>query len=167
MKINPYYKYLSVEDKEHIEVVNYIKDKLPDVLAFHVPNESKKSKFECYKYSLMGALSGCPDFIFLFPKYVSNDSKEILFHGLAIELKAPEHNRVVKKGKNEGKIVKAVGKLSPEQEDVIQRLNLISYKAVACWGAVEAIKVINEYFKEYFELRKELKIRNYNFNLKK
>jgi hypothetical protein len=55
---NPFEKYLTFEDKEHIRVVNYIKDKLPDILAFHVPNEGKKSAFERYKHSLMGALKG-------------------------------------------------------------------------------------------------------------
>ena len=61
---------------QYHEKVNYIKDKLPDVVAFHIPNESKKSAFERYKHSLMGALKGCPDFAFMFPKYKSIESKE-------------------------------------------------------------------------------------------
>lgn len=157
MKSNPFQKYLTQEDNEHIRVVNYIKDKLPNVVAFHIPNESKKSAFERYKHSLMGALKGCPDFAFMFPKYKSIDSKEILYNGLFIELKAPEHNRVVLKGDNAGKIVKTKGKLSPEQKVVLDKLNSIGYQAVCCFGSDEAIKVINDYFGDYLELKNKLK----------
>jgi hypothetical protein len=153
---NPFDKYITYEDREHIRVVNYIKDKLPDVVAFHIPNESKKSAFERYKHSLMGALKGCPDFAFMFPKYKSIESKELLYHGLFIELKSPEHNRVVLKGKDAGKIVKTKGKLSPEQKIVLDRLNNIGYQAVCCFGSEEAITIINDYFKDYFELKKKL-----------
>lgn len=151
---NNFDRYLSIEDIEHIRVVNYIKDKLPEVIAFHVPNEGAKSPFERYKYSLFGALKGCPDFLFLHPKYVSNTSKDVVYHGLGIELKAPEHKRIVEKGKNAGKIVKAKGKLSDAQAEVIKKMNERGYKAVCCFGADEAIAVIDEYFKDFFELKK-------------
>lgn len=157
---NPFYKYLSFEDRQHIEIVNYIKDKLPEVIAFHSPNESKKSAFERYKASLMGVMKGIPDFVFLHPKYKSYNSEEVLYHGLCIELKAPEHERVVQKGKKAGKVVKAIGKLSSEQEEILLKLNKFGFKAVCCYGAVEAINVINDYFKDYFELKKALKIRS-------
>ena len=84
-------------------------------------------------------------------------SKEILYNGLFIELKAPEHNRVVLKGDNAGKIVKTKGKLSPEQKVVLDRLNSIGYQAVCCFGSDEAIKVINDYFADYLELKNKLK----------
>lgn len=154
---NPFDKFITFEDREHIRVVNYIKDKLPDVVAFHIPNESKKSAFERYKHSLMGALKGCPDFAFMFPKYKSLDSKEILYHGLFIELKADEHSKVVLKGKDAGKIVKRKGKLSEEQKIVLEKLNNIGYQAVCCFGSDEAIKVINNYFADYLELKNKLK----------
>lgn len=157
---NPFEKYLTVEDREHIQVANYIKDMLPDVVAFHVPNEGKKSAFERYKHSLMGALRGCPDFVLLWPKYTSIHSTEILYHGLLIELKAPEHNRVVKRGKKAGKIVKSKGKLSPEQEAIINRLNQIKYLAVCCFGAYEAIQVIQSYFSDYLSVKRSLKKKN-------
>ena len=44
--MNNFNKFLSYEDKEHILVVNWLKENLPNVLAFHVPNEGKKSPFE-------------------------------------------------------------------------------------------------------------------------
>jgi len=152
---NKFDKYLTYEDREHIRVVNYIKDKLHDIICFHVPNEGKKSPFERYKHSIMGSLKGCPDFAFMFPKFIGN-SKEIMYHGLFIELKTPEHTRVVLKGENAGKLVKSKGKLSPSQENVIQLLNLTGYRAVCCFGADEAIKEIDCYFKDYFELKKKL-----------
>lgn len=147
---NPFYKYLTVEDVEHLKVVNFLKSDFPDVVAFHVPNSSKKKPFDLFKHSIMGILKGICDFIILHPKYKTifeNDkSKKILvYHGLAIELKAPEHNVIIKKGKNEGKIRKAIGKLSPEQKEIIEKLNKVRYKAVCCFGSDEAIKVIKEY----------------------
>jgi hypothetical protein len=154
---NPFYKFLSVEDKEHIRVVNFIKDKLPEVVAFHVPSESKRSAFERYKYSIMGNLKGLPDFVFLHPKYKSNLSQEVEYHGLLIELKAQEHEKVVKKGKDAGKIVKRKGKLSEEQAEVIKKLNNFGFKAVCCFGSDEAIKVIDEYFKDFYELQRIIK----------
>lgn len=149
-------KYLTVEDLEHIKVVNYIKDKLPEIIAFHIPNEGKKSYFERYKFAKMGIMKGVPDFIFLYPKYKSNLSKEILYHGLFIELKAPEHKKIVLKGKDAGKVVKRKGKLSEEQSMVLKKLNDLGYRAVCCYGFEEAVLEINNYFNDFFALRKEL-----------
>ena len=94
--------WLTHEDREHIEVVNWLKSNLPNVIAFHVPNEGKKTPFERYKASIMGILKGCPDFIILHPKHseIKKDAsqleyRELLYNGLMIELKAPERNRVV------------------------------------------------------------------------
>ena len=148
---NPYEKHLTFEDREHIRVVNYIKDKLHEVIAFHVPNEGLKSPFERYKHSLMGALKGCPDFVFLHPKFKPNEPIQVLYHGLTIELKVQEHKRIVMKGKDAGKIVKTKGVLSKEQAEVLERLNKNGYKALCCFGSDEAIAVINDYFKEYLE----------------
>lgn len=157
MRVNPFYKFLSAEDLEHIRVVNYIRDKLPEIVAFHVPMEGKKSSYERYRHSIMGNLKGIMDFVFLHPKYKSNLSTEVLYHGLVIELKAPEHNRVVKKGKDAGKIVKSIGKLSTEQAELIEKLNKMGFLAECCFGADEAIKIIDEYFKDFYELQKIIK----------
>ena len=153
---NPFERYLTFEDREHIRVVNYVRDRLPDIVAFHIPNEGKKSAFEQYKHRIMGALKGCPDFVFMSPKYKSISSKEVVYNGLFIELKAQEHKRIVMKGKDAGKIKKTKGKLSNEQKIVIDKLNQIGYKAVCCYGSDEAIKVIDDYFSDYYILRKEL-----------
>lgn len=152
--MNPFYKYLSEEDKHHIEVVGYIKDKLYEIVAFHPVNEGKRTNFERYKFSVMGGLAGIPDFLFLYPKY---ENEVLKYHGLAIELKAPEHNKVVLKGKNEGKIVKIKGSVSKEQKELIDKLNNIGYKSICCFGAEETIKEIKEYFKEYLENKEKTK----------
>jgi hypothetical protein len=151
--MNPFEKWLTYEDKEHVKVVNWLKQNLPNVISFHVPNEGRKSPFERYKASIMGLLKGCPDFIILHPKHSEpkkdnsgNVYKELIYNGLMIELKAPEHERVVKKGKNEGKFVKSKGKLSEEQKIVLEKLNKLKYKAICCFGADESIKEIKEYF---------------------
>jgi hypothetical protein len=151
--MNPFEKWLTYEDKEHVKVVNWLKQNLPNIISFHVPNEGRKSPFERYKASIMGLLKGCPDFIILHPKHSEpkkdnsgNLYKELIYNGLMIELKAPEHERVVKKGKNEGKFVKSKGKLSEEQKIVLEKLNKLKYKAICCFGADESIKEIKEYF---------------------
>lgn len=156
---NPFRKYLTIEDLEHIKVVDYIKENISEIIAFHVPNEGKKSNYERYKYSMMGALKGCPDFVFMFPKY-KKFSFIIEYYGLFIELKAPEHKRIVKKGIKAGKIVKSKGKLSDAQKDILTKLNKIGYKAVCCFGADEAINTINDYFKDYFEFKQKLNFNN-------
>lgn len=162
---NPYEKFLSVEDTEHVRVVNYVKDKLPDIICLHTPNEGGRSSYERFKISKMGIVTGFPDFAFFYPKYDNSTPKELMYHGLAIELKAPEHKRIVTKGVNSGKIVKAVGKLSDAQKDVIEKLNKSGYKAVCCFGYDEAIVVINEYFKDYLQEQKEIRLNR--FKMKK
>ncbi len=147
---NPYYKFLGFEDREHIKVVNFLESDFPDIVAFHVPNSSKKTPFDRYKHSIMGVLKGMLDFVILHPKYKNKiedgkTKKMLVYHGLVIELKAPEHEVVIKKGKRAGKIRKAVGVLSEEQKVIIDKLNKIKYKADCCWGADEAITVIKDY----------------------
>ncbi len=151
--LNPYFKYLGLEDKLHAELVEFINKEYPDVVYTHIPSEGKKSSFECYKHSIMGTKKGICDFVFLKPKYKfkiigEKKQKVLLYCGLILELKVPLHNRVVMKGKDAGKIVKSIGKLSPEQKEVIDQLNKEKYLAVCCFGNEEAKKVIIDYFKE-------------------
>lgn len=145
--------YLTVEDRHHVLVVGHLKTFYPNVLWTHAQNEGKKSAFERYKTSIMGQRAGWPDITILHPKYseVKKDPsgkeyRDLLYLGLLIELKAPEHDRVVKKGKDAGKIVKYKGKLSPEQAELLEKLNKAKYRAVCCFGAEEAIKEIDTYF---------------------
>ncbi len=148
-----FFKYLSKEDVLHAELVEFIDKNYPDVIYTHVPSEGKKSSYECYKHSIMGTKKGMCDFIFLKPKYKfkiigEKKQKVLVYCGLILELKVPLHNRVVMKGKDAGKIVKSIGKLSPEQKEVIEKLNKDKYLAIACFGNEEAKKIIIDYFKE-------------------
>lgn len=79
IKLNPFDKYLTKEDKLQNSVMNYIKLKYPKVLAAHIPNEGKRTPFERYKLKYLGAVSGMPDIMIFY-----QNSK---FCGLAIELK--------------------------------------------------------------------------------
>lgn len=151
--LSNFYKFLSGEDKLHAELVEFINKEYPDIIYTHIPSEGKKSAFECYKHSIMGTKKGICDFIFLKPKYkyktINKKKQKVLAYcGLAIELKVPLHNRVVLKGKDAGKIVKSIGKLSKEQKEVIEQLNKEKYLAVCCFGLEEAKKVIIGYFSE-------------------
>jgi hypothetical protein len=151
--LNNYFRFLSLEDKIHAELVEFINKNYPDIIYTHIPAEGKKSSYECYKHSIMGTKKGICDFIFLKPKYKfkligEKKQKVLVYCGLAIELKVPSHNRVVLKGKDAGKIVKSVGKLSTEQKEVIEQLNKEKYLAVCCFGFDEAKKVIIDYLKE-------------------
>ncbi len=147
---NNFFKFLSLEDKIHAEVVSFIKNEYPDVIFTHVPSESKKSAFERYKHSIMGTKKGMLDIVILHPKYKTKEidgkkQKVLVYCGLCVELKVPEYNRLITKGKKAGKTVKTVGRVSDEQQDVIDKLNKVKYKALACFGAESAINEIKEY----------------------
>jgi hypothetical protein len=151
--MNPFEKWLTKEDLIHIEVVNFLKDKLPNVIYTHVPSAGRKTPFERWKYSLLGVRKGIADIIIFHPKYTENKTdekgnvyRELQYVGLLIELKVPEHQRIVQKGAKAGKTVKSKGKLSPEQVELLERLNKLKYRAIACFGADSAIQEIKEYF---------------------
>jgi hypothetical protein len=143
---NPFYKFLTAEDKEHVRFVEHLERLHKDILWFHIPNEGKKTAFERYKHSIMGAKKGASDFVFLHPKY--NEAGETLFHGLIIELKAPEYKRIALKGKKAGSVVKVKkGELSEEQVIFLRRSNEKRYKATCCFGCEESIEVLKQYLK--------------------
>jgi len=151
--MNNFSKFLGVEDNEHITTIRYLQKNHSDKIFFHINNEGRRTPFERYKYSLFGKIKGLPDIAIMHPKYseIKKDPngenyKQLLYLGLFLEIKAPEHNRVVLKGKDAGKIVKAKGKLSPEQDEVLKKLTALKYRAVCCYGSVEAINEIKNYF---------------------
>lgn len=154
-KFNPFEKFLTYEDREHVRVVNHLKLNYPDLIWTHAQNEGLKSAFEAYKTSIMGQRKGWPDFTIAHPKHsaIQKDAsgeeyRNLLYLGLFIELKAPEHTRIVKSGKNAGKTAKSKGKVSEQQVDIIKRLNAMKYLALICTGADEAIKAIDNYLKK-------------------
>ena len=86
---------------------------------FAIPNGGIRDLGTALKLKAEGVKKGIPD---LFMPLAKNG-----FHGLFIELKTE------------------TGKLSKEQKEWQQRLNLNGYKAVVCFGYKEAIEVIKNY----------------------
>lgn len=80
-----------------------------------------------------GKQKGYPDLII--------DEPSVYYYGLRIELK-----RARKQLKT--KLSTAHTKVSPEQEEWINKLNKKGYKALVCYGADEAIKVIEDYMED-------------------
>ena len=116
---NPYEKYLGKEDIMQHDIMNHIKKEYPDVLAIHVPNESKRSPFERYKFKMLGGMAGIPDVL------IFRSNKD--FNGLAMELK--------------------VGYNKPT-ENQLKCLDLLKKeKWKVCWinDYEKAIDIINEY----------------------
>lgn len=96
-------------------------------LMYANPMGGYRKPLEAKRMKLQGSKAGIPDITLPVP---SNG-----FHGLYIELKRP--------------IVKGEPKpvVSPEQKFWIHELNLQGYKAVVCYGWLEAKTLIEEYLK--------------------
>ena len=109
------------EDAEQEAVIEYCT--LKGIKAVHIPNESKRSPAYGAKMKRMGLRKGFPDLSFPTPRKG--------YHGLYIELK---RDRTCKP--------------TAEQWRWINYLNGQGYCAAVCYGAGEAIMVIEEYFKE-------------------
>lgn len=90
-------------------------------MIFAVANGGSRNKIEAANLKRQGVLAGVPD-IFV-------DVPSDKYHGLRIELKV---------GKN---------KPTDKQKEMIERYNRLGYKAVVCYGADEAIKMLEDYFK--------------------
>lgn len=103
----------------------------------HIPNERKCSAFVAGQLLMQGLRKGFPDNFFPIA------SKG--FHGLFIELKRAK---------------KALSKKSPEQRDWIKKLNKAGYKAVFCYGAEEAKKVVLEYLGRELNAESRINARN-------
>lgn len=88
----------------------------------HIPNERKCSAFVAGQLLRQGLRKGFPDNFIPIARGG--------FHGLFIELKRAR---------------KSLSKKSPEQREWVKKLNAAGYKAVFCYGADDAKKVISEY----------------------
>lgn len=114
-------KSLKTEDAEQEAIIEYCE--LKHIVVVHIPNESKRSLAYGAKMKRMGLRKGFPDL--LFPTPCKG------YHGLYIELKRNKDSKPTK-----------------EQLQWLYYLNEQKYKAELCYGADEAIKVIEEYFGE-------------------
>lgn len=114
-------KPLTTEDAEQEAVIEYCE--LKGIVVVHIPNESKRSLAYGAKMKRMGLRKGFPDLLFPTPRNG--------YHGLYIELKRDKTCKPTK-----------------EQLQWLEYLNKQGYRAELCYGAGEAIKVIEEYFGE-------------------
>ena len=88
----------------------------------HIPNERKCTAYVAGQLLRQGMRKGFPDNFIPIARGG--------FHGLFIELKRAK---------------KSLSKKSPEQREWVKKLNEEGYKALFCYGAEEAKKVISEY----------------------
>ena len=115
------------EHQEAVRLRSWIlktRPNLDDYFA-HIGNERKCSVVQGAKLKAVGVKRGFPDFMLLLPSRG--------YHGLFIELKRSERKQ---------------SKLSPEQLSWLIRLNNKGYLADVCYGADEAISLIERYLGE-------------------
>ena len=91
--------------------------------ASKIGANGKRYSPEAAKFKAMGTLAGFPDLFIFIPKGG--------FNGLFIELKTK------------------TGKVSENQELMIERLNEQGYRAVVCYGFDESIKTIKDYLETW------------------
>ena len=108
------------EALEQIVVVQYCMYK--DIPIFAIPNGGSRNKVEAANLKRQGVKAGVPDLCV--PVALHG------YHGLYIEMKY---------GKN---------KPTDDQKKWIEILNKNGYLAKVCWGADEAIKLIDWYFQK-------------------
>lgn len=101
-------------------VVFYVRKQFPNILFTCAPAVAKSAR-QGHENKMMGYLKGFPDLFFAVPRKGYN--------GLFIELKTKS------------------GRVQPEQEEIVQKLNDLGYKALICRGADFAIEAINNYLK--------------------
>jgi hypothetical protein len=117
------------ENQEQTEVNVYCMRK--KILMFAIPNGSYKSITARKNFKAEGLKAGVPDLFIPEPKGI--------YSGLFIEMK-----KRPKTLKNGSKSYAGI-KVSDEQKAWISKLNEKGYRAIVCYGADEAIEVINEY----------------------
>lgn len=109
--------FTSSEDAEQEAVVEYCD--LLHIPILHIPNEGKRSVSYAARMKRMGLRSGFPD---LFVTLARGG-----YHGLFIEMKY---------GNN---------KTTKEQKEWLELLTAEGYACAVCYGAAEAIKIIESY----------------------
>jgi len=124
---------MGAEDKLQNAIINYVNCQY-NVVPIPCNTESKKSKFEQFKYKFMGGRKGTLD---LFIPHIAGG-----YGGLFIELKA-EGRKVFKKS---GEVLK--NETLQNQYETIQRHLQSGYYAAFAIGFNHAKKIIDEYFNQ-------------------
>lgn len=113
---------VDTESQEQIRFVSWCRNHPIAKRIYHIPNGGQRSITTAVRLKAEGTVAGVPDLALNYPH--GN------YHGLFIEMK-----RI--KG----------GKVSPEQQDWLEYLNSVGYKAVVCKGFDEAVNAIEVYLK--------------------
>jgi hypothetical protein len=117
------------EHHEQVAIFEWVKlnlAKYPQLEnLFAIPNGGQRSPVTGAMLKAEGVRSGVADIMLAYP---CNG-----YHGLFIELK-----------RRDG------GKVSPQQQDWINRLNKAGYLAIVAYGAKEAVKIITDYLNMRF-----------------
>jgi len=116
--MNPYLKFMGKEDHLQHAVMEYLKRQYPKVLAFHVPNEAKRSSFERFKAKYLGVLPGVSDVIIIHNGEV-----------LAIELKIKPN------------------KATKNQQDFLEKINQAGFIGIICYDFLATKRHIDYFLK--------------------
>jgi len=129
---NEMHKEKRSEHDEQVEVVKYLARK--KILYYAIPNGANKSRTARSIFKAEGLIAGVPDLC------ICEANK--YYHGLYIEMK--KRIKTLKSGK------KSISRpeTQPEQLKWLDNLNSNGYYAVVCYGADEAIKVIENYLEK-------------------
>lgn len=113
----------STERQECIALVQWA-DSNPKTceLLIHIPNEGKRSRITGHLLKLMGLRPGCSDYFLAVPTEH--------YHGLFLEMK---HSK------------KPKARVSQNQLRFIKRMRGNKYHGAACWGARDAVTLIEQY----------------------
>lgn len=118
-------RIIPTEDEEQAYIVSWAKineSRYPELkLLYHIPNEGKRSNREGARMKRLGLRRGVSDLCLPVARCG--------FHGLYIELKAQD------------------GKATAEQNEFIRDVLGQGYYARVCFGADEAVMVIEDYLK--------------------
>lgn len=110
-----------LEDSEQRAVVRFLKINYPKALFCASAGGMRTSMKQAIKMKANGYVAGFPD-LFIYEPIGE-------YNGLAIEMKRVRG-----------------GVISPEQKNWIHSLNERKFKAVVCYGALDAISIIVKYF---------------------
>jgi len=129
MKNNPFYKYLTKEDHLQKAIINYLNIK--KLTWIHVPNEGRRTPFECFKAAWLGIKSGPSDLI------VFNSSKSGKYKGLVLECKTESpynKNGTLKKNST-----------IERQNEFINKMIELGYAGGFVWSIDMAIMMIDSH----------------------
>lgn len=114
-------KRCEATEQEHvIEWCMYRKNAYPELeLIFHVPNGGSRNKLEASNLKRQGVKAGVPDLVLP----VSRG----MYHGMFLEMKF------------------GTNKVQQSQKKWLEELKKQGYYTVVCYGAENAVKVIEEY----------------------